>query len=89
MAFEQLIINALNYLQTFIFTNGAASLGWRFFGFFVVCNAAGAATFSKFYPETRGLSLEEITLLYVDERGPVKASLDFQKAQQSLSSGKL
>lgn len=76
MAFEQLVVNGLAYLQNFILANGANQLGYKFFSTFFVVDILGAWTFYRYFPETRGLSLEEIKGLYCDDRGPVAASLE-------------
>lgn len=83
MAFEQLLINGLAYFQNYILANGAKDLGWKFFGFYVVIDFLAACTFWRYFPETKGKTLEEIEDIFADPRGPVKASLSRPRIRKS------
>ncbi|KAJ3276011.1 hypothetical protein HDV01_006181 [Terramyces sp. JEL0728] len=79
MAFEQLLVNAVAYIQNYILSNGANKLAWRFFGFYVVVDIIAALTYQKYFPETKGRTLEEIEQIFEDPRGCVPASIEFAK----------
>ncbi|KAI8894437.1 general substrate transporter [Globomyces pollinis-pini] len=80
MAFEQLAINGLSFLQNFIMTNGAKALGWKFFGFFCAVDVLAVGIYYKYFPETCGLTLEQIETTFEDPSAfdPVKSSIEFK-----------
>ena len=85
MAFYNLIVNGLAYLQNYILANGANQLGWKFFGTYIAIDLVGGFVYWKYFPETNGLSLEEVELTYLDEKGPVAASLAFRQERLRLA----
>lgn len=78
MAFEQLLVNALSYVQFYIFTAGANKFGYKLFVIFIAIDAVAVFVYYKLYPETKGRTLEQIEGFFTDPRGVVKSSVDFE-----------
>jgi MFS family permease len=59
------------FAMTLIYTQAAPTafehVGWKFYLVFIIIPWIGAFIFQKFLPETAGLSLEEIAVLFGDE----------------------
>ena len=59
------------FTATLIYTQTApvafASVGWKFYIVFIILPLLGASLMWKFFPETKQLSLEEISGLFGDE----------------------
>ncbi len=88
MAFEQLMVNALSYIQFYIFTLGANQFGYKLFVIFIAIDALAVFVYLKLYPETKGRTLEQIEMFFADPRGVVKASVEFEKEDVELKQKK-
>lgn len=59
------------FAMTLIYTQAAPTafeqVGWKYYLVFIIIPWVGAFVFQKFLPETAGLSLEEIAVLFGDE----------------------
>jgi sugar porter (SP) family MFS transporter len=78
MSFCQFFVNAANVFQAYVLSYGLEAYKWRFFAFFLCFNLMAAFIMYKFFPETKGRTLEEIETFF-NTSDPVKASLEFEK----------
>lgn len=62
------------FIMTLIYTQTAPTafenVGWKFYLVFIIIPWIGAFIMGKYFPETAGLSLEEIAVLFGDEAAP-------------------
>ncbi|KAH7118344.1 major facilitator superfamily domain-containing protein [Dactylonectria macrodidyma] len=73
------------FIMTLIYTQTAStafeSVGWKYYLIFIILPWIGAFVMGKYFPETAGLSLEEIAVLFDDEMAPSPANCeDVKKA---------
>lgn len=59
-----------NFLIVEVTPVGLQTIGWRFYIVFAVLNIVNAIMVWMFYPETAGIPLEKIDLLFTDAVGP-------------------
>ncbi|KAH7145391.1 general substrate transporter [Dactylonectria estremocensis] len=68
------------FIMTLIYTQTAStafeSVGWKFYLIFIILPWIGAFVMGKYFPETAGLSLEEIAVLFDDETAPSPANYE-------------
>ncbi|KAH7013003.1 general substrate transporter [Ilyonectria destructans] len=62
------------FIMTLIYTQTAPTafenVGWKYYLIFIILPWIGAFIMGKYFPETAGLSLEEIAVLFGDEAAP-------------------
>ena len=61
-------------INTYVPPIAIANVSWRFYIFYIVCDACGALVVYLIFVETRGWSLEEIDAIF-ESKNPKKASL--------------
>jgi len=87
MALCQLFINAANVVQSWILVYAANSLGFRMIWFYMCFNVFAVAIIYKFFPETKGLTLEAIDELF-QAPGVVARSLErFKMVGSTIEEG--
>jgi hypothetical protein len=73
-----------NFVMLEVTPTGIANIGWKFYIVFAVFNAAFVPIVYFLYPETAGLSLEAVDLLFMDRsRSPVASANALFKAKKS------
>jgi len=75
MALCQLFINAANVVQSWVLVYATNAWGFHFFAFFGCFNAFASVIIWKYFPETKGLTLEAIDSIFQDPN-PVAKSLE-------------
>ncbi|KAH7252798.1 general substrate transporter [Fusarium tricinctum] len=79
------------FIMTLIYTQAAptafAEVGWKYYLVFIIIPWIGAFVFQKLYPETAGLSLEEIAVLFGDEGVQHENLNSNEKASSSVEAG--
>lgn len=70
-----LVVNAVNVLNTYVPPIAITNSGWKFYILYVVWDAFGAVVIYFTFIETKGWSLEEIEQLF-QSPNPVKKSLE-------------
>jgi len=75
LAFMNLVVNAVNVLNTYVPPIAIANSGWKFYILYIVWDAFGVVVIYFTFIETKGWSLEEIEGLFQSPH-PVKKSLE-------------
>ncbi|KAH8801366.1 general substrate transporter [Xylogone sp. PMI_703] len=75
LAFMNLVVNAVNVLNTYVPPIAITNSGWKFYILYVVWDAFGVVVIYFTFIETKGWSLEEIEELFHSAH-PVKRSLE-------------
>jgi hypothetical protein len=75
LAFMNLVVNAVNVLNTYAPPIAIANSGWKFYILYIVWDAFGVVVIFFTFIETKGWSLEEIEELFHSPH-PVKKSLE-------------
>ncbi|KAI8799629.1 general substrate transporter [Cladochytrium replicatum] len=86
MAMCQAFVNIANIVQSWGLSYGLDAYKWKFFSFYVIFNAFATAIIWKFYPETKGRTLEELDEIFASEN-PVKKSLEARIGGINLATG--
>ncbi|KAI0718074.1 general substrate transporter [Cerioporus squamosus] len=74
LAFMNLLVNIANVFNTYVPPVAIARASWRFYTFYILWDALGAAVIYLTFVETKGRNLEEIDYIFQAEN-PKKASL--------------
>jgi len=86
MALCQFFINAANVVQSWILVYAANALGYRMIWFYLCFNIFACFIIYKFFPETKGLTLEAMDELF-QAPGVVARSLDRFKLSSGVEEG--
>ncbi|OZJ02363.1 hypothetical protein BZG36_04479 [Bifiguratus adelaidae] len=78
LAYMNLMVNAVNVLNTYVPPVAIANSGWKFYILYIVWDAFGVLIIYLFFIETKGHSLEEIERIF-ESPHPVKESLRGRK----------
>jgi len=74
LAYMNLMVNAVNVLNTYVPPVAIANSGWRFYILYIVIDAFGVVVIYFTFVETHGWNLEEIEQLF-KSKSPLKESL--------------
>lgn len=76
---------AINFVIVQVTPSGIANIGWKYYVIYAVFNACFVPVFWIFYPETKGLELEDVDRLFA--RG--RAVEDMQRARERMVQGEM
>ncbi|KAJ5918783.1 hypothetical protein N7454_009927 [Penicillium verhagenii] len=89
MGLYSLIQGAASAVQTYGISVGISEIGYKIWTVYIVYNSVQLVLSYFFFPETSGLSLEEIdTVFETPGVAPVKMSLDMQKAKKERATAR-
>lgn len=80
LAYMNLMVNAVNVLNTYVPPIAIARSSYRFYILYVVWDAFGALVIYLIFVETKGRNLEEMDDLF-ESPNPVKKSLELDKVK--------
>ncbi len=74
LAFYNLVRSIVLIINTYVPPIAINNVSWRFYIFYIVCDALGALVVYLIFVETRGWNLEEIEAIF-NSKNPMKESL--------------